>query len=371
MSLFAELKRRNVVRVAIAYVVLSWLLLQVADTLGDTLALPEWTGRMVVLLIAIGFIPALIFSWVYELTPEGIKKESEIDRSNSITTTTGRKLDIAVLVMLVAVVALYFVDPRQPTQPVNPASQPATDLTPTASTSKPSAIAVLPFLDLSPDNDQGYFADGIAEEILNLLARNPDLRVIARTSAFKFRGEDHDLREVGQALNANRILEGSVRTAGSRVRITAQLIDSESNLHLWSETYDRELTDIFAVQDEIARSISDALGVHLGVSLASASTIIVDAYHLYLQGKKAFAKSPGGVDSIARAGGCGRSRTGCCFRCAHPGPLSFPAVFWCFTQRGHGECPCQFRSGIGAESGQRGCPGRSRLLPGQPWVSVQ
>jgi TolB-like protein/Flp pilus assembly protein TadD len=159
-----------------------------------------------------------------------------------------------------------------------------------------SAIAVLPFVDLSPEGDQAYFADGIAEEILNILAQYPELRVVARTSAFKFRGEDFDLREVGKALNANRIIEGSVRTAGTRVRITAQLIDSDTNLHLWSETFDRELTDIFALQDEIAEAISSALGVRLGVSQATPEEAVArnvtdaDAYHLYLQGRKALAE---------------------------------------------------------------------------------
>jgi TolB-like protein/Flp pilus assembly protein TadD len=308
LSLLTELKRRNVIRVGIAYVVLSWLILQMGDLLFDLMGLPEWALRIVLGILALGFIPALIFSWVYELTPDGVKRETEVDRTQSIAPNTGRRLDVTIIIVGLVCIGLFTADRSglfgsrytavpgsisEPESAPEPAPAPQERVAPQPAVSRANAIAVLPFADLSQDGDQVYFADGIAEEILNLLARLPDLRVIARTSAFKFRGEDYDLREVGEMLNASHILEGSVRTAGKRVRITAQLIDSRTNLHLWSETYDRELDDIFAVQDEIAGEITRALGGELGVAPAHATPRSVadsEAYRLYLRGRKAWAE---------------------------------------------------------------------------------
>ena len=305
MSLFAELHRRNVLRVAVGYAVLSWVVLQIMDVLAPALLLPDWTITMVAVLLVLGAIPTLIFSWVYELTPDGLKKESEIPAGESITAHTAQKLDIAVIVLLISAIAIALLRPNAAPTPT--AVEPTAAIEPEVAVTDPEAtgstIVVLPFADLSPDSDQGYFADGISEEILNLLAQHADLRVVARTSAFQFR-EAVDLREVGTALNANRSLEGSVRTDGIRVRITAQLIDAETGLHIWSDSYDRELTDIFAVQDEIAAAIMEALGVHLGVGeemeagAEAARTgrdaipiaTDLDAYRLYLQGRKALSE---------------------------------------------------------------------------------
>ena len=296
MSFFAELKRRNVIRVAAGYAVLAWVLLQIMDVLAPALHLPEWTITLVAVLLALGALPVLIGSWVFELTPEGLKRESEIPADQPASAHTTKKLNVAVIVLLLVAIAMPFLRPSDGGGSGQNGGQ-----TPISSeagnrslTPVDSAIAVLPFADLSPGGDQGYFADGISEEILNLLAQHADLKVIARTSAFQFR-EAVDLREVGLALNADRILEGSVRTAGSRVRITAQLINAETGLHIWSETYDRELTDIFAVQDEIAAAITAALGVHLGVETAggasrSVSAETLDAYDLYLRGRQALSE---------------------------------------------------------------------------------
>jgi TolB-like protein len=295
MSFFSELQRRNVIRVAVGYAVLSWVVLQIMDVLAPALRLPEWTITLVALLLVLGAIPTLIVSWVYEMTPEGLRKESEITPDESITAHTAKKLDMAVIALLVAAIAIALLQPDiapAPTAAEVAASAEASEAA--AIPARDEAIAVLPFADLSPNSDQAYFADGISEEILNLLAQHADLRVIARTSAFQFR-EAADLREVGRALNANRILEGSVRTAGTRVRITAQLIDTETGHHIWSDTYDRELNDIFAVQDEIAGAITSELGIHLGVvgtetASTPASDETIDAYGLYLKGKQAFAE---------------------------------------------------------------------------------
>jgi len=294
MSLFKELQRRNVIRVAVAYIVAAWVLSQALDLAASAFEAPAWVLKMFMVVLALGFVPTLIFSWVYELTPEGIKREREISADQSAAAHTAKRLDVAVIVLLVAAIALPFLRPGDGGGSGQNGGQ--TPISPEAGnrslTPVDSAIAVLPFADLSPGGDQAYFADGISEEILNLLAQHADLKVIARTSAFQFR-EAVDLREVGLALNADRILEGSVRTAGSRVRITAQLINAETGLHIWSETYDRELTDIFAVQDEIAAAITEALGVHLGVGNARAPAqqeLDVDAYRLYLQGRQALAE---------------------------------------------------------------------------------
>jgi TolB-like protein/Flp pilus assembly protein TadD len=290
MSLFAELKRRNVIRVAVAYLVASWLLIEASSLILGIYEAPLWVSQVIVSLLAVGFPVALIFSWVFEMTPDGLKRESEITPDASAAAHTAKKLDVATIVLVIAAVVVlamdrFVFDRGQEATPtvMDRGTAPAATLT-TA-----SAIAVLPFADMSANGDQAYFADGIAEEILNLLAKNPELRVVARTSAFRYRGEEFDLREIGGALDANRVLEGSVRTSGTRVRITAQLINVEDGYHIWSETYDRELTDIFAVQDEIAGAITDALGVHLGVAASAQATVgtDVDAYHLYLQGRKA------------------------------------------------------------------------------------
>ncbi|MBT8067729.1 MAG: adenylyl cyclase, partial [Gammaproteobacteria bacterium] len=240
MSIFAELKRRNVFRVGIAYLVASWVLMQVVDVISPVFELPEWAPKLIFLLLAIGLVPALIFAWAFELTPEGIKRESEVSPEGSITRSTGRKLNFVIIGFLVAAVALLLVERQLKTGDVPEA---ATEVATAADTGARS-IAVLPFVNMSSDAEQEFFSDGITEEILNSLASVKELKVAGRTSSFAFKGQNDDLRRIGDALGVEHILEGSVRKAGAKVRITAQLIQVDDGFHLWSETYDRELTDV-------------------------------------------------------------------------------------------------------------------------------
>ena len=281
MGLIAELKRRNVIRVSAAYLVLSWVLMQVGDLLFDALQLDDTALTILLALLALGFIPVVVFSWIYELTPEGVKRESEVDRSQSVTGETGKRLNVVIVVLLA--IAVAFFGWGQLRQPVAPG---ATATATSAASSEPS-IAVLPFADLSPQGDQGYFADGISEELLNVLAQLNGLKVAARTSSFQFRGDNHNIPEIGQALKVRTVLEGSVRKAGDQLRITAQLIDVDSGYHLWSATYDRQLDNVFAVQDEIATSIVDALKLELELPAEGLVDRDTDsaAYDLYLRGR--------------------------------------------------------------------------------------
>ena len=249
---FDELKRRNVIRVAVAYLVASWLVLQVADLVLENISAPEWVMQVFLLIFALGFPFALIFSWAYELTPEGLKRETDVIRDASITSDTGRKLDMVTIGMLVAV--LLFVGVER-----NYRSSPGSDTENSSAVATENSIAVLAFDDLSAEGDQAYFAEGLSEELLNVLAQNAELSVAGRTSSFAFKGGNKDLREIGEILNVTHILEGSVRKAGDRIRVTAQLIKTSDGFHVFSETYDRDLSDIFAVQDEIAQKISTAL----------------------------------------------------------------------------------------------------------------
>ena len=312
MSLFAELRRRNVIRMAGLYLVGAWLIVQVAATLLPVFEAPGWVMKVLVGVLAAGAIPALVFSWVYELTPEGIKRESEVDRSQSIVDRTARKLDVAVIVLLLAIGALTLWRPgaesgaekvRSGGEKVGSESTLVSsseasgtppgskiDSDPTFTPEPTTSIAVLPFVNMSSDPEQVYFSDGIAEELLNALVKLPDLKVAGRTSSFAFRDKTGDLREIGRALNVNHILEGSVRKQGARIRITAQLVTAEDGYHLWSETYDREAGDVFALQDEITAAIVDALKVKLGsVPVPSAAPIDIAAYELYLRARQQLA----------------------------------------------------------------------------------
>jgi len=303
---FEELKRRNVVRVGIAYTVVGWLLLQVTDTFAPALRLPEWFPSAVAFLLLLGFPVALFFSWAFELTPDGIKRESEVDRDQSIARHTARKLDRMIIVVLLAVVAVLLLDrfmAEEVPAPDGPQEQAGTtaavetpageiaavpDAT-TVPTDGKTSIAVLPFINMSDDQQNEYFSDGISEELLNVLVRIKDLRVPSRTSSFTFKGSDKNVTEIGRELKVDHVLEGSVRKAGERIRVTAQLVDVRTDTHLWSDTYTRELNDIFAVQDEIAQAIVDALKLTLSVGdqqkLANHSTSNSEAYNKYLQGQ--------------------------------------------------------------------------------------
>ncbi|MEJ2761813.1 MAG: hypothetical protein P8126_09860, partial [Gammaproteobacteria bacterium] len=257
--LLTELRRRNVFKVAVAYAIVAWLLVQVTVAVENPLHLPPWMDTFVIVLLGIGFPVALILAWAFELTPEGVK------RTGSMTRQAGAVMP-------------------------DPAA---------ASAAAAQSIAVLPFVDMSPDKDQEYFSDGISEELLNQLAKIKDLHVAGRTSSFYFKGRDEDLRVIGEKLNVAHVLEGSVRKAGNRVRVTAQLIKAADGYHLWSESYDRELDDIFAIQDEIAHAVSDALSITLGVGNLGVSTRNIEAYDAYLSGLSLFNQL--GRENVLRA----------------------------------------------------------------------
>ena len=288
MSLFAELQRRNVIRVGIAYAVASWVLLQIVDVVSPILELPEWAPKLILLILLIGLVPALIFAWAFEMTPEGIKKESEVDRTQSIVGQTGKKLNRIIIIALVAAVALLLVD-RQYNSNVEPESLVADQAGDATIDENEKSIAVLPFVNMSSEEEQEYFSDGITEEILNSLAGVKDLKVAGRTSSFAFKGQNDDLRRIGDTLGVNHILEGSVRKSGTKVRITAQLIQVEDGFHLWSETYDRELTDVFAIQEEIANEILHQLRSQLlqnETAVVEAQRTSPEVYELYLRAKQ-------------------------------------------------------------------------------------
>ena len=274
-SVWGELKRRNVVRVAFAYVIVGWLILQFADVLVPLLALPEWVGRLIFLLLLVGLPLALFLAWAYELTPEGLKKEKDVDRSESITHITGRKLDFAIITALVLALAYFVYDEFV----IEPAQE--SDSAPEViATEVQQSIAVLPFVNISDDSD--YFADGLSEELMNLLAKIPNLKVAGRTSSFAFKGQNPDFREIGAALNVEHVLEGSIRRSGERLRVTAQLIKVEDGFHIWSETYDRKMADIFDIQDDVASAITAELKLRLAPP-ANRPTESIDAYAIYLE----------------------------------------------------------------------------------------
>jgi TolB-like protein/Tfp pilus assembly protein PilF len=283
-SFFEELKRRNVFRVGVAYVVVAWLIIQVIETVREPLALPDWTEAFFIVLLLAGLPLILIFSWAFELTPEGLKKTSEVKAEESVTATTGKKLNYTIIAVLVMALG-YFVWERQGLveQAKQTVAESSEEVTETVSG---ASVAVLPFVNMSADPEQEFFSDGISEELLNLLAKIPELQVPARTSSFQFKGQNLDIGEVAEQLNVDHVLEGSVRKAGVRVRVTAQLIEADSGYHLWSDTYDRELDDIFAIQDEISAAIVAALSETLGLETSSAPTIAhaanLEAYNAYL-----------------------------------------------------------------------------------------
>ena len=243
---FKELRRRKVLRVAIAYFIVAWLLLQLVDVVGPMLALPNWVGKFVLLLLVIGLPVTVIFTWAFELTPDRIRREElAADSRNS-----------------------------------------ASDLKEHGE-SRPASVAVLPFTDMSPEQDQGYFCDGVAEEILNQLSRISGLRVASRTGSFQFRGDGADIAQIGQSLSVQSVLEGSVRKSGEQLRVTAQLINTEDGYHLWSERFDAKAHDIFTVQDQIADSIAKTLRLTIDPEtkqfMRRGRTKELKAYEFYLR----------------------------------------------------------------------------------------
>jgi len=284
-SLFTELKQRNVFKVGTAYLVVSWLLIQIVDTVVPHMTLPEWIPGFVIIALMVGFPIALILAWVFEITAEGIKKESEVKRDESTTSQTGRKLDF-IIIGLMAIALTYFIyESRFTTGKEELAKEQSSSTKPTELQASDLSIAVLAFADMSPNKDQEYFSDGIAEELLNLLAKLPKLRVAGRTSAFSYKNKDIKIAQIGEELNVAHVLEGSVRKAGNTLRITVQLIDARTDTHLWSETYDRPLDDIFAIQDEIAGKVVAELRLEILGEMPKVQKIDDEAYILYLQAR--------------------------------------------------------------------------------------
>jgi len=308
MSFLAELKRRNVIRMAGLYLVGAWLVTQVAGTVLPMFEAPAWLPRSVVILLAIGFIPAVVFAWVFEMTPEGLKRDADVAPGHSIAPETARRMDRMIIAVL-ALALVYFAFDRLLLAPRREAALVATttqalEAKATATTTAKAAIeknsiAVLPFVNMSSDAEQEYFSDGMTEEILNALAKVQGLAVTARTSVFSLKGAKKDVREIGSLLGVNYVLEGSVRRAGEEVRITAQLIRADNGFHLWSETYDRKLEHVFALQAELAGAIAKALELPLGIggdaALVSQRTGDPQAYALYLQARAAFRARGDGV----------------------------------------------------------------------------
>jgi TolB-like protein/Flp pilus assembly protein TadD len=278
-NFFGELKRRNVYKVAIAYAIVAWLLLQAASILFPTFEAPPWTMKVFAAVIALGFPIALILAWAFELTPEGIKRTEDVDLSKSIRRKTGRKLDFFIIAVLLLVIAILLFQRLHP------------NVSPTVSSSLDKSVAVLPFENLSRDPDNAFFTDGVQDEILADLAKVADLKVISRTSVMQYKNTaTRNLPEIAQALKVAHVLEGSVQRSGNRVRVSAQLIDARNDTHVWAEKYDRELADIFAIQSEIAQKIADQLQAKLSVkekaAMAERPTSDLAAYDLYLRAKE-------------------------------------------------------------------------------------
>jgi TolB-like protein len=300
IGFFRELKRRNVVRVGIAYVVIAWLAVEVGGVLFETFGTPDWVLKTVIVLIGIGFPFALLFAWAFEITPEGVKKTRDVPVSTSVTGSTGRKLDFVIIAALVVALG-YFIWERQSRDLAAPIEseqlaeeQPAGSAVESAEAEAPvinRSIAVLPFVNMSSDTEQEWFADGLTEEILNSLARTPDLLVAARTSSFGYKGSSESIPTIASELGVDHVLEGSVRKGGDRLRVTAQLIRADDGFHLWSETYDRTPDDVIAIQEEIAIEIATALETAMDpqalAEMMSAGTRSVPAYEAYLLGNGA------------------------------------------------------------------------------------
>ena len=279
--LFEQLKQRNVFRVAVLYLVVCWLILDPLHVVFHMLEVPAWANRLVIMLMAVGFPAALIFAWVYEITPEGLKPTVEVPHGQSIRKLTGRRLDRAIIAVLAVALAYFVVDKfwiskRFPAteSTASPGEQavPRTGAPPAtvpAFNPPPHSIAVLPFANMSGDKEQEYFSDGLTEELLNSLARINELQVAGRTSSFYFKGERADLNTIARKLNVASVLEGSVRRSGNTVRISAQLINAISGFHAWSQTYDRDLGDVLKLQTEIANSVANGLRVALLGDVAS------------------------------------------------------------------------------------------------------
>ncbi len=297
MSLLKELKRRNVFRVGVAYIIVAWLIAQVLQLIFESFGTPDWVIKTVLVLLATGLPISLFFAWAFEMTPEGIKREHEVDRTQSIAPHTGKKLDhmiIGVLALSLTYFAYdkFMLSTKRETVAIESAVEEAASqalneqaaIEEAAAESRKS-IAVLPFINMSDDASNEFFSDGLSEELLNLLAKIPELRVTSRSSAFSYKGKDFKITDVGRELNVSNVLEGSVRKVGNQVRITAQLIRVDGDVHLWSETYDRSLDNIFAIQDEIAAAVVTQLKLKLFADVPTVQETNPEAYAFFLQAR--------------------------------------------------------------------------------------
>ena len=277
-SFFAELKRRNVYKVAVAYAVVAWLVIQAASIFLPAFNAPQSAMQIVIIILVVGFPIALVFSWAFEITPEGIVRESEVAADKSITDRTGRKI-AAFTAVVAAIAASLFVFQVIRSRSTSPSVLPISN----------KSIAVLPFDNLSGDPQNAYFSEGVQDEILTRLAKIAELKVISRTSTQRFKSASNDLRQIAQQLGVANILEGSVQKANDQVRVNVQLINALTETHLWAETYDRKLTDIFAVESEIAKTVADVLKARLTGSeqhvIAARPTENAEAHQLYLKGR--------------------------------------------------------------------------------------
>ena len=294
MSLIQELKRRNVIRVAVAYSVIGWVLAQVAEFAFENFGAPDWVLKSVVVVLLLGLPIAIVFAWAFEMTPEGLKREKEVDRSQSITPQTGKKLDRVIIAVLAVALAWFAWDKFGG----------PTETAPTAASSSVTdkSVAVLPFVAMSSGPDDEFFADGMTEEILNSLAQLPELLVTARTSAFSFKGKDIPIQQIAETLGVQHVVEGSVRRSGDRLRVTAQLIRANDGFHLWSETFDSTSEDMIEVQENIAEEIAVALEVVLDENKRKAMRLAglrdIEAFTAYQKGMDLYERSHGEMDQI-------------------------------------------------------------------------
>lgn len=295
MSIFQELKRRNVFRVAFAYLITAWLVMQVGDTMGPALHLPDWANSLLAFFLILGFPIAMFFAWVFELTPDGLKREQDVSPKNPGRDLAARKLNRAIVIVMALALGYFALDKfvfraSPPTQITSTTTEPG--VSELASTVKitDKSIAVLPFVNMSSDPEQEYFSDGLTEELLNLLAGIKELKVAARTSSFYYKDklESIPLTEIAQQLEVAHVLEGSVRKSGNTIRITAQLIKADDGFHLWSQTYDRNLDDIFAIQDEIAAAVTESLKITLLGAPPQSKVLNTESYELTMQGRYLF-----------------------------------------------------------------------------------
>lgn len=295
MKILGELKRRNVYRIGMAYIVAAWVLLQAGYVTVAYFAAPAWVMGLVLTFLIAGFPIALYFSWSYAMTTEGIRKESDVAKFDNLVRKKGHKLDYITITLLAVIVGMVALEQYMPTPPGVVVAEKASQ-----STSEPepdpiieeNSIAVLPFVNMSADASQDYFSDGLSEELLNVLTHVSGLKVASRTSSFAYKNDNRNIQQIARTLRVANILEGSVRKVGNRLRITAQLIDTSNDRHLWSDSYDRDMTDIFEIQADIANAIVSALTTELGVGLKAVSvdsaTSNLDAYDLYLKARELF-----------------------------------------------------------------------------------